>query len=720
MKYVNKSKKELIDELKELQQKYNSLLATNADELAGQNRELQVINKELLKAKLTAEENEERYKRIIIGITGYIYTAEVVNGSPAKTYHNDACIAVTGYSAKEFESDPYLWINMVAPEERTLVADSFLKLLDGKDVHSIEHRIIHKNGSTRWVNNILIPKHDPDGNLISYDGIITDITDRKQVELTLILRESYMIAVLENQPGPLWLKDINGTFIYVNTEFAKSCCEIDNPLLIYGKNDFDIFPPELAIKYVEDDKEFIKSGKPFIIEEYVNENGVFKWYEKHKTPIFDDKGTIIGSTGFEYDITERKQYELLLKEKNDEIKEQNEEYLQINEELQLTNQELKQAKERAEESDYLKTAFLQNMSHEIRTPMNAIMGFSDLIKDNYDNKTKLETFSEIIKLRCNDLMDIINDILDIAKIESGQFPVNFEECDLKELFAELSAFFAEYKTRIGKDNIMLSIQTYCNPEDCIIITDKVKLKQIFINLISNAFKFTDEGSIEAGIKSDENQKSFFYVSDSGIGIPKEKQNLVFERFTQLQQRSSKNLGGTGLGLSIVKGLVGVLGGEIFLKSEPKKGSTFTFTIPHKTIKTLHKETNSIEQLNNNDFSNKTILIVEDDFFNTEYLKEILLGTGLNILHVDNGKDAIEISLSQPVDLILMDVRLPDIDGYEVTRQIRYHKPFIQVIAQTAYATLDERPKALNAGCIDYISKPTKKDTLLKMLRKHLC
>ncbi len=717
MNYKDKTKNDLIKELEELKEKYDSLVTSNAKEIENLNAEFKIINQELYVAKITAEENEERYKRIINGITGYIYTVKVVDGVPTETYHNEACIAVTGYSAWEFEQDPYLWINMVVAEEKDLVAESFLKLLEGKDIHSIEHRIIHKNGSTRWVSNILIPKHDSLGTLISYDGIITDITDRKLAELALKIRESYLSAILENQPGLVWLKDLNSRFIYVNNVFAKSL-GIDSPTSLVGKNDYDICPPDQARKYIEDDLNVIKTGNPFVGEEILTITSGDFWSETHKRAIYDDHGNIIGTTGFAYDITDRKRYELLLKEKTEEIESQNEEYLQINEELNKTNQDLLLAKERAEESDRLKTAFLQNMSHEIRTPMNAIMGFSDLIKDYYENKAKLFAFSDIIKQRCNDLLDIINDILDIAKIESGQLPVSFEEFELKELFNELAGFFAEYQKRIGKGNIQLNINLPDDSEYITIITDKVKLKQIFINLLSNAFKFTDEGVIEFGIKSDKNNNNLFYVTDTGIGIPLNKQMVIFERFTQLQQRPGRNISGTGLGLPIVKGLVAALGGEINLESEPGKGSTFSFTIQLKTSKTNNQVTAPVEQ-NNKGFKNNTILIVEDDFYNTEYLKEILTGKGLKIIYADNAADAVNIAVNQPVDLVLMDVRLPDIDGYEATKQILQNKPGVKIIAQTAYATVDERPRALLAGCIDYISKPTEKKNLINMLKKYL-
>lgn len=376
------------------------------------------------------------------------------------------------------------------------------------------------------------------------------------------------------------------------------------------------------------------------------------------------------------------------------------------------------AKEKAEESDRLKTAFLQNMSHEIRTPMNAIMGFSELLVKHYNNKPKLEKFSEIINRRCYDLLDIINDILDIAKIESGQLTVIQEECNLNALFDELRTFFTEHQKRIGKQNIIFNLQAFCDPSQTI-VTDKVKLKQIFINLITNAFKFTDTGKKEGGCKFDENKNLLFFVTDTGIGIPSDKHQMIFEPFAQVEHGTNRLYGGTGLGLSIVKGLVNLLGGEMFLESEIGKGSTFSFAIPYKKLQEIKPESMVLEEPQDYSFRNKTILIVEDDIYNTEYLKEILNERGVTILHATYGKESIEIATKQHVDLVLMDIRLPDIDGYEATRQIRKQKPYLKIIAQTAHAAHDEIPKAIESGCVDYICKPIKQKLMLEIINKHL-
>lgn len=381
--------------------------------------------------------------------------------------------------------------------------------------------------------------------------------------------------------------------------------------------------------------------------------------------------------------------------------------------------ELVIAKEKAEESDRLKTAFLQNMSHEIRTPMNAIMGFSELLIEFADDREKLKNYTEIINLRCNDLLDIINDILDISKIESGQLSVNVEESNINELFTEIFTFFSEYQKRMNKQHIEFSLQAFSNPKENLILIDKVKLKQIFINLITNAFKFTEQGKIEGGCRLDKNQNLLFYVSDTGIGIPPDKHQHIFDRFTQLHYDGKKNIGGTGLGLPIVKALVNLLGGSICVDSEPAKGSTFYFTIPYKPIYSLQNRPDTTAEPRTFIFSGKTILIVEDDQYNSAYISEVLSATGLNILCSETGEDAIAKSHEQSIDLILMDVRLPGISGYKAIEQIKEQKPKLKIVVQTAYASSDEELKAQKLGCAGYLSKPIKKEALLNLLGKLL-
>lgn len=710
----------------ELQQKYNELVSAE-EVLKATNTELTATSEALKnsiyylqKAKEEAEESKNAYKDVVETTSDLI---TVVNSKGQMIYINHASIKFYGLPPEECIGR--LAFDFILPEDREPTQTMFAEWVNSNnDNFYFENRqksITGRIFSTAW--NIHIERQN--NEVIKITSIARDLTDRKQAEDNLRQSEKRYRDLITNLETGIVVHAPDTSIILSNhragellglsEDQMKGKVAMD-PQWKFIYEDYTPLPlSDYPVNQVIKTKDQIKNQ---VLGAYRSENDIV-WLIVNGIPVTNSCGEIIEIIISFNDITDRKNAEILVNEKTQKIELQNLEFAKLNKELHQTNIELKHAKDKAEESDRLKTAFLQNMSHEIRTPMNAIMGFSDLLVMNFDNKDKLHKFSDIIGQRCNDLLEIINDILDIAKIESGQLTVNNDECDLNELFIELSSFFVEYQKRIGKQHIDFTLQAFDNPSQNLIMTDKVKLKQIFINLISNAFKFTENGSIKGGCKFDENQNPIFYVSDTGLGIPLEKQQFIYERFSQINQGSKMNIGGTGLGLPIVKGLVNLLGGEIHLDSEPKKGSTFYFSFPFKPVRAVQQKSISPELNIATTLFNKTVLIVEDDLYNAEYLKEILSNHGLNILHTAFGKEAVDMTLTQSVDLILMDINLPDLNGYEAIVKIRQSKPQMMVIAQTAYAAYDERQKAINAGCIDYISKPIKKELLLSLLSQHL-
>ena len=589
-----------------------------------------------------------------------------------------------------------------------------------------------KNGSTVWTEIITSYYINTENNHVEVLGVTRDISERKRTEENLRRSESKFRNIYENGPFGMVMANHEFRFINANTPFCLMTGYTEKELQQLTFKDIT-HPDDIGKDVLNINK--LQNGEIPVYKtekRYIKKDGSIIWGALTVTANYTNDGQFLYNLAVIEDITNRKKAETALYENQLLLKAQNEEYLVINEELQeknleyaalneeyyTQNEDLIKAKEHAEQSDRLKTAFLQNMSHEIRTPMNAIMGFSELLTEQFNNKPKLEQYSKIIHQRSSDLLEIINGILDVAKIEAGQVPVNIEECNLPSMFSEIELFFEELQVKQNKQHIDFTIEMDCGPSNLIILTDKIKLKQILINLISNAFKFTEEGQIKVGCKPNDNDQLLFYVLDTGSGIPEDKKDFIFERFTQLEQNRNQVLGGTGLGLSIVKGLVDLLGGNIWLESEVSKGSVFYFTCPYEKAGHLNPA-NTIDRSGKYNFSDKTILIVEDNEFNAEYLKEALNGTGIRIIHTVYGSEAIHLSKTQSLDIILMDIRLPDIDGYSATKLIRKEKPGLKIIAQTAYAVKEDKEKALKAGCNDYLSKPIRRDELLSMINEYL-
>jgi signal transduction histidine kinase len=392
--------------------------------------------------------------------------------------------------------------------------------------------------------------------------------------------------------------------------------------------------------------------------------------------------------------------------------------LLISEKIELTG-----AKKKAEESDKLKSAFLANMSHEIRSPMNAILGFGELLKKQDLTPEQRNGYINIIQSKGNQLLHLINDIIDLSKIESNTIVVNPEPFILNRLIDEL---MVSYKRTLNVEEKALAVKLVFNKglsdKNSLVKTDINRLKQILSNLLDNAVKFTPKGEITMGYELIESNLLKFYVKDTGTGIPIDQQSIIFERFRQVCDDKDILSRGTGLGLSIVKNMVELLGGEIWVQSKLNEGTQFYFTLPfHSVLNGSHiDEPIKMENMNDINWQEKTVLLAEDDDDNYLFLKELLKVTGITILRARDGQEVLEIALgTRQIDLILMDVKMPVINGYEAALQIKKIKKYIPIIAQTAYAMEDDRKKAMAALCDDYISKPIEIDKLLFLLTKYL-
>ncbi len=419
----------------------------------------------------------------------------------------------------------------------------------------------------------------------------------------------------------------------------------------------------------------------------------------------------------------------ILTEQKKQILEQNEELDKHRNRLETLVEErtveLMEAKNKAEESDRLKSSFLANLSHEIRTPLNAILGFSSLLGEKNLNNEEREEYNRIIQGSSNTLLDLISDILDISKIEAGQLELDLQEVSLETFIGDLVGIFDMFMKRddIGSNKpVQLKVAIADEVRKIHIITDNLRLTQIVSNLINNAIKFTKEGYIEVGCsKVPDTEMLEFYVKDTGIGIKEENQQLVFERFRKVEEDKAQLHRGTGLGLAISYQLVNLMGGTMRLQSRFGEGSVFYFTIPLIKTDSTYKPLHRTSHLNIvPDFKKKCILVAEDDLSNFNYIDKLLKKANAIVLHAENGNQVMRIlQHNQDVSLILMDIKMPVLDGIETLHKLRKSNVRIPVIAQTAYALADEIVKLRKEGFDEYISKPIQRENLYALLVKYI-
>ncbi len=543
-----------------------------------------------------------------------------------------------------------------------------------------------------WIEVSMFPILDSSGKMINVVCQWVDITNRKNAEFKLEEQKKFLDRIIDSSALSTWISDEKGFVIRAN----PACLEFFGAKEEEVVGKYSLFMDSVLeeqgfMPIIED--VFNNGNVGNIIIDYnfgkvdhVNiENPAHKIINSIFTPILDENGKVTNVIVQTIDLSEIKNAE----------------------------EKLKLAKEKAEESDRLKSAFLANMSHEIRTPMNGILGFTDLLKEPGLSGEKQKKYINIIQKGGERMLTTINDIIEISKIETGQITVNKKDVNINEV---IRYYFDFFSPEANKKGLTFNCQIPLSDSDATVTTDKSMLDSILTNLIKNAIKYTKSGSIDFGYSVVDKDLKFF-VKDSGIGITKKDQDSVFERFIQSESTRNEVYEGSGLGLSITKAYVEMLDGKIWLESKLNKGTTFFFILPIKKKKAKKQITEQTDSSNYKyQLKDISVLITEDDEAADQLLTEILEPLVKKIYHANSSAKAMKLYEDNNIDLIMMDVKIPGKDGLTLTREIRKTDQDVIIIAQTAYAMAGDREKAIDAGCNEYISKPISKNKLLEIIK----
>jgi len=565
-----------------------------------------------------------------------------------------------------------LWINQdqINAYNEKLLSEGFVKdfVVTLHKIHS--GKMIIKISSRLFKDNL--------GNPIKIEGVFQDVSGEYKLRNKLEESEEKFKTLVVNNEEIIYLFNSEGKIILSEGKSKEKLERLLGPLI--GQNIFEFYKEYPTI--IKNINKALKGEKTISEDKIITE-----WFKNIFTPYLDSKSGENYILGMSINISE-----LIL------------------------------AKEKAEESNRLKSAFLANMSHEIRTPMNAILGFSDLLAAKNISEGKKDKYNELINKSGKRLLNIISDIVNISKIEANEISIKLKPTNLNHFLNNIKGQFK--LANQAELDVELLLKCALSESQSILLIDEDRLGQIICNLLENAFKYTKFGIIEFGYALNDDCLQF-YIKDTGSGIKKQDQEIIFNRFVQSDNEVFKKAKGTGLGLSITKGLVELMDGKIWLESELNSGTCFYFTIPYlKTqTQTQTEEIGATILISENEQNSKKmealiVLVAEDEDPNFYYLEEVLSCLGINVLRAENGIEAIEKYKSNKIDFILMDINMPKMNGYEAVAEIRKLDGNIPIIAQTAFAMKEDRLNAIDSGCTDYIAKPINRHELRKMIEKY--
>jgi len=634
--------------------------------LSEKNKELEREISERVKTVIALQASEKRFREVIENLPSGAVLVE-----NKQLFTNKKALEITGYTNSELP-DIDTWFTTLYKNTRNENYKIYKENKEDNFKYPVTNTIICKSGKEKQV----------EFHAYIFDNkeiwLLNDITERVKIQQELVASETKLRTFIEESPNGIVMFNSDAKVLYTNPAF-------NSLMMIKPEQRQDLVLHEFfaPIQYQENQMildRLIQTGKSQgeVLVRTANQDNI---------PVYISALKLISNEylAFVLDISSIKNVE----------------------------KELMIALEKAEESDRLKSAFLANMSHEIRTPMNGILGFSQLLLKEDLTKDKKKRYVDILNQNGKQLLDIINNIIDISYLEVRQLKLMSSTVSVKHLITDLDALFQLEKNKYHKGNLEISFHNEISEDQDLITTDAGKLKQVLINLINNALKFTTEGYIRISVKL-EQSKLYFTVEDSGIGIPLAKQKYIFQRFAQVENIYTRQFGGAGLGLPISKGIIELLNGEIHFESKENSGSIFKFYIPvSKSSGTKIKKKAMSTTFH---WTNKKILLVEDVDTNIKFFKELLYDTNAELSICYNGKEAVNICKTEYCpDIILMDIQMPEMNGIQASIEIRKHLKETPIIAQTAYATDEDKEMALNAGCDDYFSKPLDSNKLLQRM-----
>ena len=630
--------------------------------------------------RITLSKSEKKFRKLFDEHAATKLIIDPVSGNIIEA--NTAASEFYGYTKEEFKSMNISQINILSPEaiEREMKKAQTLSL----NFFEFSHRL--KDGSIKDVAVFTSPV-EIEGKVYLH-SIIQNITQSKLAEKQVKL----LGRAIDQNPVTIIITNTNGDIEYVNPKFTEVTGYVADEVI--GKNPRMLQSGEHDQKFYKDLWDTILSGNDWHGEFHnKKKNGEDYWESAIISPVFDDSGKISSFVAVKEDITEKKKM----------------------------IQDLIIAKEQAQESDRLKSAFLATISHELRTPLNAVIGFSSLIEKEMPMEQVL-SFAQMINNSGNNLLEIVEGIFDLTLLESGDAKPMPEIFELGNFMSHILELFKEEKRKTGNWQVEIEQVKHIDDEALSIHADKQKITKVFVNLFRNALKFTRSGKIEFGYEFDQERKTnriTFFVKDTGIGIPENQKVLIFEKFRQADDSYTRKYDGIGIGLAICGKTVELLGGHIGVDSELGRGSTFYFTIPFVELQQPQPNHGNDENEKKR-FSSQTILIAEDDNSNFKYLDHLLKQAKLQVVRAHDGQEAINLCLSHPnISLVLMDIKMPKMNGFEATKKIKASKPEIPVIAVTAFAMDGDREKSLAEGCDEYLEKPIKREKLFTLLQRFI-